>query len=305
MIHGRKEGLGRRYLSLFAIMASVFAFACFGSTARAATPAPACAWQYSSLLTNVLWPDSNALYWVTPFTAESDLKITVHGAYPAARYFSIAAYNAYGITTGLNMIHDSQIVPGTDGSYAVTVSHSSGINTVPFANLVDGATGYLELRVYVPNGSVQLPSLTFTTNSGSVNVPTCSAYTAPTSLSGPFNNPDNVFVQMYPPYPTGSTVTVIAGKAPTQVRYWSLCSYLWTTAVVDCRYDGNTPLVNGRYHLVLGQPGQKSTIVAAGNTYLQYAGMVMLRNLLGNQTTGDYAPVVKTCAITDQACIST
>ena len=108
---------------------------------------------------------------------------------------------------------------------------------------------------------------------------------------------------MYPPYPTGGTVTVIAGKAPTQVRYWSMCSYLWTTAVADCRYDGNTPLVNGRYHLVLGQPGQKSAIVAAGYTYLQYAGMVMLRNLLGNQTTGAYAPDVKTCAITDRACI--
>ena len=101
----------------------------------------------------------------------------------------------------------------------------------------------------------------------------------------------------------GNSVTVISGKAPTQVRYWSLCSYLWTAALVGCRYDGNISLNNGYYQVVLGQVEQRSAIVAAGYTYLQWAGIVVLRDLLGNQTTGNYAPLVKTCAITDRACI--
>ena len=156
--------------------------------------------------------------------------------------------------------------------------------------------------MYVPTSTVPLPSLTFASSSGSAALQPCSAY-APPNFTGLDNNPDNSYVAMYPPYPMGNTVTVITGKAPTQVRYWSLCSYLWTSAVVDCRYDGDTPLNDGYYHLVLGKLAQKSIVAAAGYTYLQYAGMVMLRNLLGNQTTGDYAPVVKTCLITDRSCI--
>jgi hypothetical protein len=58
------------------------------------------------------------------------------------------------------------------------------------------------------------------------------------------------------------------------------------------------------YHIVLGQAFQRNAVVAGGYTYLPYAGVVMLRNLLGNQTTGAYAPVVKTCALTDRACIA-
>jgi hypothetical protein len=64
------------------------------------------------------------------------------------------------------------------------------------------------------------------------------------------------------------------------------------------------PLTNGYYHFVLGQALQRNVVVADGYTYLQYAGMAMLRNVLGNQTAGAYAPVVKTCLITDGTCIA-
>jgi hypothetical protein len=241
---------------------------------------------------------------MTSFTSQADLKITIHGAYPSARYFSIAAYSALGTTAAANIIHDTQITPDPDGNFTVTASHSSGPNAISFANVLNGRTGYLMFRVYVPNGAVQLPSLTFTTNSGSVDFAACSSAIPGNSSVGLFNNPDNVYVSFYPPYPFGKTVAVITGLAPTQVRYWSWCSYIWTGAVVDCRYDANIPVSNGYYHIVLGQPGQKNAIVAAGYTYLQYAHRVMLRNLLGNQLTGAYAPVIKTCAITDQVCIT-
>jgi hypothetical protein len=300
---GQRGFAWRKYSSAVAISVAGLSFACFAQGAQAVTSTPSCAWQYSSLLTNTLWPDSNAQYWVTPFTAQSDLKITVHGSYPSARYFSLTAYNAVGTGSAANEIHDTQITPGADGTFTVTVSHTSGPNTILLANAMNGVSGYLAFRVYLPTGNVILPSVTLTTNAGSVNLQPCTSYAPPPYIPGPFNNPDNVYVSMYPPTPSGSTVAVITGKAPTQVRYWSFCSYLWNSAVADCRYDGNTALTDGYYHLVLGQAAQKTAITSAGYTYLQYAGTVMLRNLLGDQTTGDFAPVVKTCALTDRTCI--
>jgi hypothetical protein len=298
-----KKSWTKKSWSCMALLATGLSIAYFGPAAHASSAAPDCAWGQSSLLTNAAWPDTHANYWITPFTAESDLKITVRGAYPNARYFSLTAYNAWGLSTEANVIHDSQIAPQADGSFSVTVDHLPGPNRILFANAFNGTRGYLALRIYLANGNVSLPSVTFTTNAGSVTLGTCPSYTPPDYV-GIFNNPDNTFVEMYPQPPTVRTVTVISGKAPTQVRYWSYCTYLWTSAVVDCRYDGDTLLTNGYYHIVLGQPSQKNAIASDGYTYLHYAGMVMLRNLLANQTTGAYAPVVKTCALTDRTCIA-
>lgn len=304
MIRRRQRGRRAKRLWSFSTLLGVgFSLACFGTPATAAGTAPSCGWQYSSLLTNLAWPDSNAEYWITPFTAQSDLKITVRGVIPKARYFSITAYNSIGTARRANEIHDTQITPGANGTYTVTVKHSSGPNAIVFPSASNGSTGYLAFRVYLPAGTVQLPSLTYTSKAGTVNLRPCSSYTAPNNIKGVFNNPDNRYVELFPPAPGSNTVAVISGKAPTQVRYWSLCSYSWNTAVVDCRYDGNTVLTGGYYHIVLGQPSQKAAIVSAGYTFLQYAGLVMLRELLGNQLTGDYAPATKTCAMTDSTCI--
>ena len=303
MIRQRQSGWGlRKYSAGVMLLAAVFSLARLAAPAQAATSAPACAWQYNNFTTNSAGYDSNAHYWITPFTNQADLTITVHGVFPTARYFSLTAYNGLATAGTANVIHDTQIAANADGSYTVMVSHAAGANTIQFANMLNGVTGYLVLRVTLPIGNLPLPSLTFTTNADSVPLQPCTTY-ATLNSSGVFNNPEATYVNMLPPYPMGNTVTVISGKAPTAVRYWSLCSYLWTATLMDCRYDGNIPTTNGYYHVVLGQTGQKNATVAAGYTYLQYGGIVTLRNLLVNQTTGVYAPVVKICAITDRTCI--
>jgi hypothetical protein len=45
---------------------------------------------------NVLLPDSNAAYWVLPFTVQNGLRITVSGKFPDSRYFSLDVYDAKG-----------------------------------------------------------------------------------------------------------------------------------------------------------------------------------------------------------------
>lgn len=265
--------------------------------------AASCAWTYSTQdqPTRYDWPDSNASYWSLSFTSAADLTITVHGNFPDARYMSLSTYNAWGTAGPADEIHDSQIVPNADGSYTVTVSHTPGVNTIPFANAVNGVTGYLLYRIYLPNGNPQPPAVTMTTSAGSTDYAPCVTETG--GGVGIFNNPDSAYSQYSAPYPAGGTVAVISGKAPDAVRYWSWCSYAASSAVVDCKYDAQAQLTAGRYHLVVGQSGQKTAILAAGYTYLQYAGLLQFRNILGDQMSGDYAPVVHSCALTDRACI--
>jgi hypothetical protein len=122
---------------------------------------------------------------------------------------------------------------------------------------------------------------------------------------------------MYIGTPPAGSVYVVSGKAPTapptdspsplvtQVRYWSVCSYgPYPYPVVGCAYDKNTSLLNGNYHVVLGTPQQQAAIQAVpGATYVPrsnqsvQANQVMLRDLLGDFTSGAYAPMVKTCPL--------
>lgn len=53
------------------------------------------------------------------------MTITVHGAFPTARYFSLATYNAAANDGKADSIDDDDIAPNADGSFTVTVSHSS------------------------------------------------------------------------------------------------------------------------------------------------------------------------------------
>lgn len=259
-------------------------------TATHANAATSCAWQYSSVLTNAAWPDSNAQYFITPFTVQANMNIVIHGTVPDARYYSFTAYNSMGVAGPANVINDTQIVPNADNTYTVHLTRAS------FPNTFNGTQGYLNYRVYVPVGNVPLPSLTV----NGVNMAPCGSFAAP-NFVGLFNNPDNSYVELYPAAPFFNSVTMISGKAPTAVRYWSWCSYAWSTAVVDCRYDANIRVVDGYYHIVLGNPSQKAAIEAAGGTYVQWAPMVMLRNLLGNQTTGEYAPTMSTTTVANLA----
>src|SRR5436190_147119 len=122
---GAMHNIVMKSSSCLALMAAGISFGFFGQTAHAATPAPSCAWQYNKFTTNATISDSNADYWITPFTYQTDLTITVHGVLPAARYFSLTAYNALATAGTENVIHDTQITHSGDGSFTVTVSHSS------------------------------------------------------------------------------------------------------------------------------------------------------------------------------------
>jgi len=168
-----------------------------GSTSPLASD---CAWPIEStpVKANVAYPDSNATYWTTPYFAQPGMSITLKGTFPAARFFSINAYNSMGQDFSLNgvgsSITDYEITPdaGTQnpwitagaaaGTYTVTLSNTSParaintipLNPVPFSKpLIKGmpsATGFVIMRVYLPANnapnSIALPKVTITTKNG-------------------------------------------------------------------------------------------------------------------------------------------
>jgi len=168
----------------------------------ASTAAPTCAWQerVSADTRNVFLPDSAATYWVQRFEVRRDLRITLSGQYPDARY---ASFNVYDGSRGSfssngvsSAIADHRIAadPGSvnpwqqsaapGGRFTVTlrmdVSPSQG-NTLPLApaDAAEGGTGYLIYRVYLPAGgdpsTVVLPTVTLHQGGASQTLPQCDA----------------------------------------------------------------------------------------------------------------------------------
>lgn len=159
---------------------------------------PPCAWpeEVGAQAANVFYPDSAAGYWVMPYRVTSDLKITVQGTYPDARY---ASFNVYGdkrapATTGESAITDFEIAPdpGATNPWRAAAAHGGRFtltlrsdatpgqeNTLPLAppGTADGTTGYLVYRVYLPAGgdfsTVSLPKLAFTRNGRTRTLPVC------------------------------------------------------------------------------------------------------------------------------------
>jgi hypothetical protein len=207
-------------LALVLVPAAVTAAPTLSSAAATASSLSACAWPVESTPTkaNVFYPDANATYWTTPFVAARGLAITIKGAFPNARYFSVQVYNAaaqnYPTSTyGTSAISDYQLQPDAGsinpwvtsgapgGGYTVTVSNTppaDATNVLPLpppvrrtVGGIDGTVGFLMIRVYLPDGSpdnasvVPLPTVTFSGPRGrAVTLTPCaSAQTAPSAAS--------------------------------------------------------------------------------------------------------------------------
>lgn len=131
----------------------------------------------------MLLPDSNAAYWVPPFTVQNGLRITVSGKFPDSRYFSLDVYDAKGglltdddVGSGLTdyriqpdpgSINHWQRAGRTGGSYTVNLTSqvtAGQADTLPLApaGTTSGA-GYFVYRVYLPFSghfsTVPLPSV--------------------------------------------------------------------------------------------------------------------------------------------------
>jgi hypothetical protein len=194
-----------------AIIALCALMAAHGASALAATsstaPFPFCSWwtETTAETVNVAFPDTNAAYWTTPFTASSVAAIVLKGQYVDGRYFSVTAYNNKGGTytcpDAAGVSHSSELTdfliapdPGSEnpfvdpvpptGSFTVLLKHplaAGGPNTLPMPDatcdpppdttgLLPSDLGFFVLRSYLPDGrdfsKVPLPTVSLQLTSG-------------------------------------------------------------------------------------------------------------------------------------------
>jgi hypothetical protein len=161
-------------------------------------PTPTCAWQFEWSpvgLGNWFWPDTANRWWYMPIDAQWQ-QLTITGAYPKARFFSVAVYDNAPVSTGLaDHLFDAQIVPDPGSSnpfaspepsanvaapaqtYTITVTRSN--NTADNALQLHADTGWLLYRLYLPNagegsmGGVPLPEVKVTVSGQTTPLPTC------------------------------------------------------------------------------------------------------------------------------------
>ncbi len=170
------------------------------SPAASPSSVQGCAWPVAESIatSNVLAPDSNAAYWLEPFVVQSNLRISIAGRFPDARY---ASFNVYDSATHAftrngvgSALADYQIAPDPGsanpwqeqatpgGHFTVTLRTDVAphqANTLPLApaGTANGRPGYIEYRIYLPAGgnaaTVPLPSLTFQQGSTSRTLQVC------------------------------------------------------------------------------------------------------------------------------------
>jgi hypothetical protein len=116
---------------------------------------------------NVIWPETNAIFWTTPIVLVPGMEVEVRGTYPEGRYTSVKTYQGSQIVDSLN---DQQIAPdeGSTNPFVdpeapedpeqrrYTVSVRSGVPVEAGDNVLAGLSGgatsgltFLNYRVYV------------------------------------------------------------------------------------------------------------------------------------------------------------
>jgi hypothetical protein len=146
-----------------------------------------CSWPFKTTpdTLNVMYPDSNAIYWTTPYILLPSSRIEITGNFFPARFLSINTYNTLG--ESLSSAYDLQFVvdkgsqnpfydptaPG--GSFHATIMPSpvpgtpaptpppAGVVYGPHINQYGFSQGYVVIRAYLPTNEVQqgeLPKLT-------------------------------------------------------------------------------------------------------------------------------------------------
>ncbi|MCF2129591.1 hypothetical protein L1I79_24650 [Strepomyces sp. STD 3.1] len=229
---------------------------------------PACAWEPLGYRTsNVAYPDTNAQYWLLHYKVQDGLSIELDGRYPDARYLSYATYDSTrssftGADGTPSALTDHRIAPDRGGRnpyqrhtrpggrYTVTVAENAGDrrNGLPIApaDTAAGAEGTVIYRLYLPNGKISLPRVTFVRGGHRVRVATCDDALAPTVESagpaarprvsapapapgadpppqpafarstgaGLYPNPDNAYLSTGFEAPPPGQVLVVRGRAP-------------------------------------------------------------------------------------------
>jgi len=166
-----------------------------------------CAWTVVSDadVTNVLYPDSAAMYWLGVIPNIPGARLRIDGQYPNARYFSFNVYDP--LLRPVDAVADTQIAPKISGrnpfsnsgvaygsgyrayvdfttkpdSPAANTIYSGSIN-VGNSTLQNPLLTILAYRIYVPadglRGNVNLPQLTIEAADGSRDIgtlPNCNA----------------------------------------------------------------------------------------------------------------------------------
>ncbi len=193
-----------------------------------------CAWGFvMDPDNNVIWPETNAIFWTTPVVLLPGMEIIVRGVYPEGRYMSVKTYNGTAI---VDSVYDQQIAPDegssnpfTDPDAPVdpevreyTVEVRSGDPVEPgdnvLAGLPAGATSgltFLNYRVYVSDDPADLaggalPEITLSYLGGRVKktLPQC-PQALQSALPAPADAPETP-----PPTTTASVIGERAAALP-------------------------------------------------------------------------------------------
>jgi hypothetical protein len=202
---------------------------------------PSCGWNMivdaSNFFSNIAYPDTAAVYWVTNFQLDAALTITVKGAFPDSRYMSFNVYDGShssftkdGVLSGLA---DYQIVadPGSVNPWQQPGRAGGGF-TLTLVQHVQGSGG----------NELPMPDPVASTGAGlpmpchASLCPPYGKFVGPASTGGLAPNVDNAYVAaLFQPVP--GQVLVVRGKMPsvpagyyathpvpwpgnTQLRYW-------------------------------------------------------------------------------------
>ena len=152
-----------------------------------------CAWPFEFTpigLGNATYPDTLARYWFFPFDPAWQ-EVTIKGAYPKARYFSLVAYDGYVPTAVAGALADVEISPeqgssnpfagdaGKNGAYTVTITRDQK-RTASNVVHINAEDGWVFYRIYLPNrdegkfAGVPLPDITVTGRDGQAQtLPPC------------------------------------------------------------------------------------------------------------------------------------
>lgn len=220
-----------------------------------------CGWEVVSDadVTNVLYPDQAAVYWLAVIPNIPGARLRIDGLYPNARYFSFNVYDP--ILRPVDAIADFQIAPNSAGSnpyskqgvaygapyrafvdFSIKPDSNTAPNTIYSGSINTGSSTIpnplltiLAYRVYVPadglRGDVSLPQLTIETADGSRtlgSLPNCDAPLLPNvgDTLPPLGINTLLATTTYPEVLSALPYPIAAYPAKTKVFYGLPDSYI-------------------------------------------------------------------------------
>lgn len=97
-----------------ALLVGVVPVGCTASGPSGSGGGAQCAWGFvMDPDNNVIWPETNAIFWTTPIVMLPGMEVEVRGVYPEGRYMSVKTYEGSQIVDSLN---DQQIAPDAGSS---------------------------------------------------------------------------------------------------------------------------------------------------------------------------------------------